>query len=165
MSLWQFVLFLHVIVAIIAFGPTFAFGIMASFGSREPLHTGFALRLAEFIEKRLVIPLAVVMPFLGLWLIYLRDWDLWKSEWLIIAIVLYTIAFFVAVFVLDRSLARLIRLTQAAPPPTDPASTAPMPPEIAREVRIQQIGGMFEALAIAAIVLLMVWKPGGALTV
>ena len=62
-------LFQHVGGAIIAFGPTFTFPLIGAMGGREPQHVNFALRLAEAIEMRFVLPLAVFQGVTGVLLI------------------------------------------------------------------------------------------------
>lgn len=167
MSWYQFVLFLHILVAIIGFGPAFSYAIIASLGQKEFAHNNFALRVITEIEKRIGTPLSIVMPGLGALLIYLGKWDLWKSEWLIIAIVIYTVLFFVAVFVVDRAGHRLVELTREGTGPPGGGGPAAVsggegpPPEVARLLKVVQIGGAFLGLAVVAILLLMVWKPGG----
>ncbi len=172
----QFVLFLHILVAILAFGPIYIFPLIARLGQGEPAHGNFALRLTEVIERRVVIPGAAVMPLLGLWLIYLHEWDLWRSEWLIIAIAIYVPTFFFAAIFIRSWVLRLIELTKAGPPPSaepgPPGSGPPPvaggqegpPPEVATLSRRLQIGGAYTQLAVAAMLILMVWKPGATFT-
>ena len=56
----QLFLFLHVIGAIAVFGPTFAFPIIVSQARKSPQNLPFAVVLNEYIERRLVIPGAIV---------------------------------------------------------------------------------------------------------
>ena len=56
---------IHVITAIVAFGPNFAMPIIARMAAQEPQHGLFALRLTDRIERRLVLPLALTMPISG----------------------------------------------------------------------------------------------------
>lgn len=178
MSWGQFWLFLHILIAILAFGPpVIAFPILGAMGGKEPAHINFALRVSELIEKRVTIPLAVAMPIVGTILVYVRNWDLWRSEWLIVSIVLYTLTFAFAVFVQNRWVEKLIHMTGMMPAPAGPPAepgpgVAPVaggesgpPPELMRLVMRVRAGGMGITLAIVAITLLMVWKPGGAITV
>lgn len=165
MTWLQFVLFLHIVVAILAFGPTFIFGIIAATGAKEPAHSNFALRLSHIISTRWVTPLAVVMPGLGALLIFLGKWDLFESEWLLIAIGLYTFLFFFAVLVMNRWEMKLIELTRDAPSASGPGAVSGgqgPPPEVAALGRRVQIGGTLLGLVLLTIVLLMVWKPGAA---
>lgn len=154
MSLGTFVLFLHVTVAIVGFGVTYGFPIMFSMAAKEPEHSNFALRVSDVIERKMMTPLFVAMPFLGLWLIYLRDWDLWASEWLVISIVIYIAAFFYGTFVQAGVGRRMIELTKGQPTPEQAQ-------ELERLAKRSRLGGMFLGLAVIVIALLMVWKPGG----
>ncbi len=56
--LFPWLLFLHVLGAIIAFGPTFAFPIIGAMGGKEPQHANFATRAAHLVGQRLDEPLA-----------------------------------------------------------------------------------------------------------
>lgn len=154
MSLYQFVLFLHVTVAIIAFGASFAFPFLMQTASKDPQHVNFALRVVLKVTDRWMEPAFVVMPFLGLWLIYLADWDLWRSEWLVISIAIYIVAWAYGLFVQRSLTTRLIQLTSV---PTQ----GPPPLDLLRLAKRSQLGGIFLALAVVSIALLMVWKPGG----
>lgn len=165
MTWYQFLLFLHIAVAVIAFGATFAFPFLGNMGGKEPQHVNFALRVTLAIEEKLTTPLAVVMPFLGLLLIRAGHHDLWRSEWLLIAIPLYTAAFFFALFVQSPKVKKLVEMTGGAhapaggPAPVSGAQQGP-PPEMLRLIQQTKMGGMFLSLAVLGLVLLMVWKPG-----
>ena len=104
-----------------------------------------------------------MIPFLGLVMIYQHHWDLWRSEWLVLAIVLFTIAFFFGLLVQHPNATRLVSLLRQMPPDPPPEGAAP-PPEIVALTRRLQLGGTFLSLMIVALVVLMVWKPGGAVT-
>jgi predicted integral membrane protein DUF2269 len=162
MSWRTFVLFLHILAAIAAFGPSMAYGLIATLGQKEPLHANFALRVLLRIENRLATPMAVVVLILGVILIFLGDWVFLESEWLIIAVVLYAIAFLFGVFWVDRWLSRMIELSggQSGAPPTSGEHVGPGP-EFMALTRKVQVGGPLLGVMLVAIVLLMVWKPGG----
>ena len=64
-----FILFLHVMGAILAFGPTFAYSIMGSMAGKEPQHANFSSRQVEAIGNRLVYPLAVFQGITGVLLL------------------------------------------------------------------------------------------------
>lgn len=162
MTWYQFWLFLHILVAILAFGPTFAYPIIAAVGQKNPGAMGFALKAIDTIERRMATPLAVVMPILGTILIYVGRWDLWGSEWLVISIALYTVAFFFALFFEGRWTRRLIELTAGAP--GGAAAGSGPPPEAASLIAKARAGGIFLSLLVVAVLLLMVWKPGAAVT-
>jgi uncharacterized membrane protein len=152
------VLFLHVLGAIIAFGPVFSFPLIGAAGASEPMHANFGLRLSKIISDRQVIPLAMFQAVTGVILIWLAGWDLTAStgRWLLTAIVLYVIAISIAMFVTRPNLARLIDLTSGP----RPADAPPGPPAgAAALIATIQRAGMINTVLIVLIVVLMVVKP------
>jgi uncharacterized membrane protein len=164
-SWFTFFLLVHIIMAISAFGPTYAFPVIAKFAKRDPRNAHLATEVIHTIHMRVTIPAAVAMPFIGLALIYLGHFNLWKSEWLLISIVLYITAFFTSVLFLRPNEIRMLRLIEQMPAPPAPG-TAPIaggsgpPPEIAAVGRNLDLGGMLVTLLLTAIIVLMVWRPG-----
>ena len=67
---WPLFLFLHVMGAILAFGPTFAYSIMGSMAGKEPQHANFSARQTEAIGSKLVYPLAIFQGITGVLLIW-----------------------------------------------------------------------------------------------
>jgi hypothetical protein len=155
--------FLHVLAAIIAFGPTFIFPIIGRMAATEPMHANFGVRVSEKIADRVVIPLALTMPVTGLGAIYFSHRNLADRSnwWLDIAIVVYVIAISIAHFVQKANVHHLVELSSKAPPPPAPGAPPPAgPPPAIREAvaRIQRTGSLLGIL-IVLIVLLMVAKP------
>ena len=149
-------LFLHVMGAIIAFGPTFsAFPVIGPMAGKEPQHANFAARVNEQITKTRVVPLAIFQGITGLILIFLTGLNPFSQLWLGLGIVLYLIALGYALVVQRPVGARIAELT-ATPPP--PGSSGP-PPELMAAVKRAQQGGIFLAIMIVLIVILMVTKP------
>jgi uncharacterized membrane protein len=153
--LFPWVLFAHVLGAIIAFGPTFAFALIGGMGGKEPQHANFATRVSAHISERLVIPLAILQGITGVLLIIVTGRDLLASGWLVVAIVLYVIAISYSLLIQKKHVGRVIELTSTPPPPD---ASGP-PPELMSEVKSVQRGGMILGLLIVAIVFLMVVKP------
>jgi uncharacterized membrane protein len=152
-------LFLHVLGAIIAFGPSFSLPIIGGMGGKEPMHANFATRVTLQIEERVIIPLAIVQAITGIGLIWFAEINLIESHWLLLAIVLYVIAISFAIAIQSNSVKRLIELTTmpaGGPPPGAPAGPPPGVPEAVQRV---QRGGMFLGIMIVIIVFLMVVKP------
>jgi hypothetical protein len=156
-------LFLHVIAAIVAFGPTFAFPVIAKLGQQNPQHGLFSVELSERIETRMVIPVALTMPVTGVAMIFVTGISPFTNFWLGTAIILYTIAILYAWFVqvpAVREMAGLLR--QMTPPPqgATPAAGAPAgpPPRLAEVGQKINRGGQFLAVMVVVIVLLMVTK-------
>jgi uncharacterized membrane protein len=159
----QLFLFLHVMGAIAVFGPTFAFPLIARQAANAPQHGHFAAVIIDLIERRIVIPGAIVQGITGLALILIIGLDITSSawRWLILAIALYLIAVGYAVAVQAPAGARLVELTAGGPPAGAPPAGAPAgpPPEIAALSRKLQRGGFLLTGLIVAIVILMVTKP------
>jgi uncharacterized membrane protein len=161
----QLFLVLHVLGAIAVFGPTFAFPLIARHASREPQHGHFAAVVTDAIERRIVIPGAIVQGITGVALILVLGLNLtdpaWR--WLILGIVLYLIAVAYAVFVQAPASEKMVHLTAGGPPAGAPPAGAPAgpPPELVATARKLQQGGMFLTVMIVAIVILMVTKPMG----
>ena len=149
-----FLLFLHVMGAILAFGPTFAYSIMGAMAGREPQHANFSARQTEAIGNKLVYPLAIFQGVSGVLLILAANRDLATETWLGIGIVLYAITLTYALTIQRNALLRLIDLSSTPPAPGSPPS-----PEIPATVKKIQRGGIFLGLMIVAIVYLMVVKP------
>lgn len=167
MNLFPLLLFAHVLGAIIAFGPAFSFPIIGAMGGKEPMHANFATRLAERLAKVQLTPLALLQGITGLGLIYFGNIDLFKSTWLLIAIVLYLVALGYALMVQAPAVRRVVELSGgvpkqgAAPAGGPPAGGPPAggpPPELLAAIRKVQQGGMLLVILIVAIVFLMVTK-------
>ena len=156
-QLVPYLLFLHVLGAMIAFGPTFAYSIMGAMAGREPQHANFSARQTAAIGNRLVYPLAIFQGITGILLIISAQINLQAAPWLALGIVLYVIALVYALTVQRNALHHLIELTSTPPPPGTPPG--PPPPEVAATVTKIQRGGMFLGLLIVVIVFLMVVKP------
>ena len=155
-------LFLHVMGAIAVFGPTFVFPIIGNQVQKAPQHGHFGAVLAEFIERRLVLPGAVVQGITGVALILITGRDLTASanRWLLLAIVLYLIAIGFAATVQAKHAEQMVELTSHLPPGPPPAGApAGPPPEIAATGKKLAQGGMLLTVLIVLIVILMVTKP------
>ena len=160
--MFQLFLFLHVMGAIAVFGPSFAFPFIAAQVRKTPQHGHFAAVVSDIIERRLIIPGAIVQGItgVGLFLIAGRDLSSRANWWLGIAIVLYLIAILFAIFVQAKNAENMVHLTANMPPGPPPAGApAGPPPEIAATGKALAQGGQLLSILIVLIVLLMVVKP------
>jgi uncharacterized membrane protein len=155
--LFPWLLFVHVIGAIIAFGPTFAFSIIGAMGGQEPQHANFATRVSQRIGDRLVAPLAILQGITGLLLIWVSGRNLLgaESRWLVLAIVLYLFGLYFSLFIQARWVRGIIDMTSAPPPP---GASGP-PPALVELIGKVQRGGIILGINVVVIVLLMVIKP------
>jgi uncharacterized membrane protein len=159
----QVFLLLHVLGAIFVFGPTVAFTFLANENRRLPGHGHFAAVVGDAIERKVVLPGAVVQGVTGVALIFLAGFDLTQasSRWLVGGLILYAIAIVFAFAVQAPNAARMVELTKAPPPALQPdeAPKGP-PPEIMALGQKLARGGMLLTVLIVLIVSLMVLKPG-----
>ena len=160
MDIGQFfplILFLHILGAIVAFGPTFAYSIMGGMAAKEPQHANFSSRQVAAIGRGVVYPLAIVQGITGVLLIVSGKIDVTTRAWLGIAIVLYLVMVTYGLTVQRMALHQLIEMTSTPPPPGTPPG--PPPPAVVAQVKKVQRGGMFLGILIVVIVFLMVVKP------
>ena len=155
--LFPWLLFLHVLGAIVAFGPTFTFPFIGAMASAERQHANFATRVSRTIAGRLVYPIGITLPITGVGLMAVRGIDpsARANWWLGLAIVLYAISFSYSFFVQRKHVERVIELTSAPPPP---GASGP-PPELPALISRIQRAGMAMTVLLVTIVLLMVVKP------
>jgi Predicted integral membrane protein (DUF2269) len=156
MTLYLFVLFLHVLGAILAFGTAMlAFPVIGALGEREPAHHNFALRVSYVLGRYAVTPLALATFVLGLGLVALGGWDLFANEWLWVSIALFLVTVLDAQLITLPSVGQLVTLTGPSATPTMDQSH-----DIERLTRKVRFGGTLSAILLVVITLLMVWKPG-----
>ena len=158
MSLFTILLFLHVIGAIIAFGPGFAAMIVGPMVAREPQHGNFYARTQLATAKKLVTPVALSMAVTGILMILVAPGGyqglIGSRTWLGVAIVLYVIAIVFAFAWQTPNGRKLVELTSTPPAPGSPPS-----PEIPATAGKVRTGGIVLSLLVVAIVFLMVVKP------
>jgi uncharacterized membrane protein len=157
MTLFPWLLLIHVLAAIAGFGPTFAFSVIGAMGGAEPQHANFATRISERLTTRFVYPAAVVQLVTGFGMILVAPFDLTSRSfyWLDIAIVIFVINLSFSYFVQHPKVERVIEMTSAPPPP---GASGP-PPALLELVGSVQRGGIFMTVMLLAIIFLMVVKP------
>ena len=155
-------LFLHVLGAIIAFGPGFSFPIIGRMSGAEPMHGNFATRVSFAISTQRVIPVALTMPVTGIGLIWSVGIDPFApgERWLALGIVLYTVALVYSLAIQLPTVRQILALTAGPPPgaPPGPPAGGPPPGLMALIVKARRGGLLVSGLA-AVIVFLMVVKP------
>jgi uncharacterized membrane protein len=155
-------LFLHVLGAIVAFGPGFSFPIIGAMGAADRAHGNFATRVSYAISTKRVVPVALTMPVTGIGLIWSAGIDPFTRDtrWLLLGILIYVVLFTFSVTVQIPTTRRIIQMTSAPPPEGMPGSapSGPPPALMALIHRVQR-GGLFMSAMVAVIVFLMVVKP------
>ena len=112
-DLVPWLLFLHVLAAIVAIGPNFAYSTIRALGQGEPQHGNFATRVSHAISARLVYPIGLVIPATGIAMILILGLDLTARAfwWLDAAIVIYSGVYLYSFFVQRRIVEQIIELT------------------------------------------------------
>lgn len=151
-GVYPLLVFLHVLGAIVALGPAFAFPIMGSMAAREPAHANFATRLNHLIEDRIVAPVVLLTGVTGVGLIWYRSIPVFDAayRWLLVSIVVYVAALAFSLLVQRPTVMRVIALTGGSQGPGS---------ELAATVGRVSRNGMILTVLTLAIVYLMVVKP------
>ncbi len=158
---WQdpfpWLLFLHLMAAIVAIGPNFAYSTIRALGRQEPQHANFATRVPHAISARLVYPIGLVIPATGVAMILVLGIDLTSRDfwWLDIAIVAYAAVYLYSFLVQRLIIERIIEITSSPPPP---GASGPPAELVALAARAQR-GGTAMLVALSFVVFLMVVKP------
>ena len=150
-------LLLHILAAIVAIGPNFAYSTIRALGQQEPQHANFGTRVSHAISARLVYPVGLVIPATGIAMILILGLDLTSRTfwWLDVAIVIYSGVYLYSFFVQRPIIERIIELTSSPPPP---GSSGPAPGLVALAARATR-GGTAMLILLVVVVSLMVVKP------
>jgi hypothetical protein len=177
MGWFHFYLVVHIIGVLLAFGPTFGFPFFGRLVQKYPQAAILFVEGTETIERRLTLPLGVVVPLAGVGMIYTAHIPLWHSKWLIASIILYTAAYSYALLVQLPTGVKLLHMMRSiGPPPSGPPATtgeaqpavsgggppAGPPPEVTSLSNRLRFGGMYLSGSVLVIMILMIWQPGGA---
>jgi hypothetical protein len=155
LDLFHFLLFLHILGAIIAFGPGFAAPIAGRMVAQEPQHANFFGRVQVLTAKAIIIPVAITIGITGVAMILVEGYAFGTPgvRWLEISILLYLVALGFSILVQGRAGARLVSLTASPPGPDGPSA------ELRATARRVRLGGIFLSAMVAIIAFLMVTKP------
>jgi len=151
-------LFLHVLGAIIAFGPTFTLPYLSTRAGREPQHANFMTRSAVAVSRGIIIPVALSMAVTGVLIIWSAGIDPLAVDyrWLLLAIVMYVIAIGFSILVQLPNGQRIVELTSTPPPP---GATGGPPPELLARIRRAKLGSYLLMALVVLIAFLMVTRP------
>ena len=156
MGWFEFLLLVHILGALIGFGPTYGFAVLGPLsGKLEGPQSLGALKGIVAIERKLVMPVATVtQPLSGALLIFEsgRNENFFSHEWLWIAILIYIATYYSAVFHQTPAVERIIELAESGQAGSD---------EFMAAVKKTQKLGPLITLALTTIVFLMITKPGG----
>jgi uncharacterized membrane protein len=139
----------HLLLAIVAVGFNFTYGILIRRAAGEPEHLGHVLRTVQFLDDRFATPAYLLLPILGLAMVFIGGWDL-ATTWILGGLGLYIVLVAVGAGLYTPTLRRQIAALDAHGPDSD---------EFRRlTVRGNRLGAILGLIAVA-IVSVMVLKP------
>lgn len=149
MTLYEFLKFVHVLLAIVAVGFNASYGIWIARAAKEPEHELHVLRGIKFLDDRIANPAYALLLVVGIALVVVGDWKI-TTFWILTSLVLYVVTTIVAAALYSPTLRRQIALLEAGRGKTDEYAGL--------SKRAGMLGGVLGALVVS-IVFLMVTKP------
>jgi len=157
LDLFTILLFLHILGAIIAFGPGFASMVVGPMVAKEPQHANFYARSQSLVSKTIVIPVSISLAITGILMIVVRGWSALTAgggRWLELGILLYVVALVISMAVMAPASRKLVALTSQPPAPG-----AGPPAELMATAGRVRMTGMVLTLLVVVITFLMVTRP------
>lgn len=150
------VLFVHILAASGAIGPSFVIPIIGRMNGEVPVHSEFGTRLIQRINRFVVTPANILLLVTGLALIGVGDWSLGDEGWLWLSLAIFVLELVLAVVVLRPIGDRLMAATSRLFEPDVPEDALPT---MFRLVRASQVGGTVVGVMTLVVLALMVSKP------
>jgi uncharacterized membrane protein len=149
-------LYLHILGAIIAFGPGFASMVVGPMVAKEPQYANFYARTQVATGRKIISPVSISMAVTGIAIIAVRGWGNLTAgrHWLELGILLYVVAVVLAMAVQAPAGRKLVELTSQPPAP----GAGPSPELRATASRVRKVGMAMTGLVVV-IAFLMVTKP------
>lgn len=159
-DLYNVVLLLHILAAIVGFGGVILNGLYAAEGQKRPGPGGLAIAEANYkVSVSVAEKFIYAVPLLGIALVLLGEWS-WGDTWVWLSLVVYVLALGLSHSMVIPNARRinglLAEMVSAGPPAGGP------PPQVAQIAALgKRIGAasMVLDLALVAILVLMIWKP------
>jgi uncharacterized membrane protein len=150
-------LFLHVLGAIAALGPTLTYGIWIALAERsDPSTRSFVLRSISWLDARLPTPAYIAQAVTGVVLIVLLGLSFLHTGWLVMGVTIYVVLVVVAIAAYAPAFRRQRALADAIAADREDAQAISAYPAAARRSRM--FGAVVTGLTLL-VVFLMVWKP------
>lgn len=150
----------HVMLAIVVLGPTFAYPIIQMTAEKAfPRELPVALRLIHTIDTRLVNPGALLIIATGVYQWIDGSWDAGRDQWLAIGFGLFVVMYTSAVLFLTRAFPKGIAAAERMVEAAGPDGEVVMSDEYKQAMRVPNILGPLLAVGVLFIVYLMEVKP------
>ena len=150
-------LFLHVLGAILAVGPTMTYAMWATLGQKAgPAQRAFAIKGINWVDSHLATPAFTAQALTGIGLILLEERSFLHTAWLLVGVGIYVVVMAIAVGVLVPVSKRHMDVADRSA--ADPGNEALDREYLEITGRIRRIGSTIGVLTLA-IVFFMVVKP------
>jgi uncharacterized membrane protein len=103
----------HILLAIVAVGFNFSYGILLGRAVREPEHLGHVLRTVKVLDDRFATPSYLLLLVLGLALVFIGPYDI-TDLWILLALGLYVILVVIGAALYTPTLRRQIAILDAS---------------------------------------------------
>jgi uncharacterized membrane protein len=149
MTLFLWIKFLHVLMAIVAVGFNATYGIWLSRAAREPEHELHVLRGIKTLDDRFANPAYGLLLLTGIWMVAISFWQI-TTFWILSALILYAVLILLGIGLYTPTLRRQIRVLETEGPQSE---------EYQWLARRSTLVGVALAILVVIIVALMVLKP------
>jgi len=149
LSLFTTIKFIHILLAIIAFGFNATYGIWIARAQRNPEHLDFALRGVKILDDYFANPAYLLLLVSGLTMVFLVGYML-TTFWILSALVLWFVAIVLGYAVYTPTLSRQIRVLAKAGPQSEEYRTLSTRGTVV---------GIILAVVVLLILVMMVFKP------
>jgi uncharacterized membrane protein len=102
----------HSLLAIVAVGFNFTYRILIRRAAGEPEHFGHVLRTVKYLDDRFATPAYLLLPVLGLAMVFVGGWDI-TTLWILASLGLYVTLVFVGAALYSPTLRRQIAALDA----------------------------------------------------
>lgn len=149
MTLYLWIKFLHVLMAIVAVGFNATYGIWLARATREPEHELHVLRGIKILDDRFANPAYGLLLLTGIWMVAISFWQI-TTFWILSALILYAVLILLGIGLYTPTLRRQIRVLETEGPQSE---------EYRWLARRSTFVGVALAILVVIIVALMVLKP------
>jgi uncharacterized membrane protein len=149
LTLYSFLKFLHVLLAVVAVGFNASYGIWLARVAKEPEHAPHVLRGIKFLDDRIANPAYGLLLVLGLAMVWEAGIP-FSTFWIAASLVLYVVLVIVAVTGYSPALRRQVALAEAGRVDSD---------EYRQAARRGGISGGILGVIVVIIIFFMVTKP------
>lgn len=148
--LYTIVKFIHILLAIIAFGFNATYGVWLTRAQQHPEHLDFALRGVKILDDYFANPAYLLLLVSGLTMVFVAGYNILTTFWLLTALVLWLIAIVLGYAGYTPTLSRQIRVL---------ATSGPESAEFRQLSTRGTVLGIILAVIVLAILVMMVFKP------